>query len=187
MAGHKSWKCLPRSLHQGLEGWILQGPSVAETSCHLPLGGKSRQAQAGETPLLALISPSLHCGACPGPLGGRTASHLLAGCLCLPKALPAAPRRGPMRAPPPGGVSKQLFPTIQASMEELGGESHKSSNYPRYKKLPALEDWKSLERMSLIGRAGTPFPGGSVSDCKVTVLAQNLGSSSGKEGSTLRD
>lgn len=86
-----------------------------------------------------------------------------------PKALPAAPKPGPMRAPPPGGVSKQLFPLIQAGMEELGGESHKSSNYPRYKKLPALEDSKSLERMSLIGRAGTPFPRGSVSDCKVTV------------------
>ena len=74
-----------------------------------------------------------------------------------------------MRAPAPGGVSKQLLQKIQAGMEELGGESHKSSNYPWYKKLPALEDSKSLERMSLIGRAGTPFPGGSVSGCKVTV------------------
>ena len=95
LADHKSWKCLTRSLLQGLEGWTLQGPSVAETPCHLPLEGMSRQAQAGETPLLAPSSPSLHCGAFPGPLGGRTAPHFLAGRLCLPQGSACSPKAGP--------------------------------------------------------------------------------------------
>lgn len=100
LADHKSWKCLTRSLHWGLEGWILQGPSVAETSCHLPLEGMSRQAQAGEMPLLALTSPSLHCGACPGPLGGTAAPHLLAGRLCLPpQGSACSPKARPYEGP----------------------------------------------------------------------------------------
>ena len=130
-------------------------------------------------PLLPFtVGPSL------APWEGGQHPIFLRGASASLKALPAAPKPGPKRAPPPGGVSKQLFLMIQGGMEELGGESHKSSNYPRYKQLPAAEDWKSLEWMSLIGRAGTPFSGCSVSGCKVSVLAQNRGSSSGEEGST---
>lgn len=47
LADHKSWKCLTRSLLQGLEGWTLQGPSVAETSCHLPLEGRADRPTLG--------------------------------------------------------------------------------------------------------------------------------------------
>lgn len=66
-------------------------------------------------------------------------------------------------------------------MEELGGEAINQVITLSISEAACPGDWKSLERMSLIGRAGTPLPGGSVSDCKVTVLAQNLGSSSGEE------
>lgn len=118
------------------------------------------------------------------PWEGGQHPIFLRGASASPKALPTVPKPGPKWAPPPRAW--ELFLMIQGGMEELGGESHKSSNYPRYKQLPAAEDWKSLERMSLIGRAGTPFSGCSVSGCKVSVLAQNRGSSSGEEGSTLR-
>lgn len=120
LADHKSWKCLTRLLLQGLEDWTLQGPSVAETSCHLPLEAISRQAQAGETPLLALSSPSLHCGACPGPWEGGQHPIFLRGASASPEALPAAPKPGPKRAPPPGGRVQAAVPDDTGGYGRVG-------------------------------------------------------------------
>lgn len=84
---------------RALRGWILHVPTVAETSCHLPL----EEEQAGPgwgTPLLALIS---HCGACPGPLGGEQHPSSCGGASAS-QGSACSPRRGPMQAPPPRRV-----------------------------------------------------------------------------------
>jgi hypothetical protein len=55
LAGHKSWKCLMRSLYPGLGGWTLLVPWVADTCCYQPMQRQSELAQAGKAALLTLL------------------------------------------------------------------------------------------------------------------------------------
>lgn len=100
LADHKSWKCLMRSLYSGPGGWTPQAPSVADTSCHLPLDMQNKQVQAGRAALLDLTF-SITLLAHPGPLGREDRT--------LPSFGAAPDPQGSAKRGPTSRGSKQLF------------------------------------------------------------------------------
>lgn len=139
------------------------GPSVADTSCHLPSGPGWEGCSSG--PNLFLHWPSW-----PPVRGGQDPAFLLSSS--------SAPRFCQWPEPLPCGVRPLEGSRCSAETGpkgERGGESNKYSNYCWCKKLPALEGWETPDSGTVLlprGLAG-PLSGSQFPRCEVSVLAES--------------